>query len=816
MLENLVMLGEKNIDGNESLKEIFNFKKKEIISGFKLGYSTQERIINTLKSCSENKIIELPNVIFYKNNKKMKIMNEVDRIITVEKDTKFQNFIVFSKTKFQKNKEPKSIKISEDEILVLEKHSCNFIEVKTSMNFLLNENKTIKNEYFKSKTPSEISSITSKNEKPENKICKNINKFLELFKNFNKNFKTINLIIIIDSYFQKKYINKAETFIKSLPKQIVDFNLLFVHIESDITYAYDLDRYQKIEFEAETKDKEIKKLKTDGMEKDEEIKGLKTEINKLNDEMSQMKNHLDALIKKDKIREIEENIRKEKFDGCLMNIIKENEEIIKQDKKNFIIGQYYNDSFKTIDNLISSKNGFNVLIDFKTFIRLTYTKENMVLIDNIRDKYISDLKLLSTLRINKLILLVDFVFILDIKKIMTNYFQRHNLIIKIANNGENILFLLSFQEQKNSGNKYSFLFEENILSYDKVDLNEISNLSYFLNYCHEIIKSINNDNLKNFPLYDPFIEKNHYFLSIIKTKAEKNGEIVVIVCGPLIDYEDLLLQLYENNYKYIIILFQSYYFEYDETVCNKVSLFYFKKKADFTIQISEMMESIYDSETIYLTFFGEPSKNNVAIIDKINARVLFKFKVKKNSNNTGKIYVLDENNIIDHNIKALFEKVNLKNNKDNDILIEEPFNIIYSYLINKYDKSNVVLLNPDKSEDNQNIQKIISTNGNECINEYLLQFLNNKNNMKYNLIISTNNQYLEDEKKMKHKFLNKEKLINIKNHLKEKGIFCFYLFLSNKYLEDKIREKLEIVFKAANIFIYNYKLCYLVICSNDY
>ena len=65
------------------------------------------------------------------------------------------------------------------------------------------------------------------------------------------------------------------------------------------------------------------------MEKDEEIKGLKTEINKLNDEMSQMKNHLDALIKKDKIREIEEYIRKEKFDGCLMNIIKENEEMIK-------------------------------------------------------------------------------------------------------------------------------------------------------------------------------------------------------------------------------------------------------------------------------------------------------------------------------------------------------------------------------------------------------------------------------------------------------------------------------------------------------
>ena len=37
MLENIVLLGEKNLDKKETLKEVFNFKKREIISGFKLG-----------------------------------------------------------------------------------------------------------------------------------------------------------------------------------------------------------------------------------------------------------------------------------------------------------------------------------------------------------------------------------------------------------------------------------------------------------------------------------------------------------------------------------------------------------------------------------------------------------------------------------------------------------------------------------------------------------------------------------------------------------------------------------------------------------
>ena len=151
----------KNLYKDETLEEVFNFKRREIISGFRLGFSIQERIINTLKLNSDNNILELPNVIFYKKNKYKKIYNEVDRVITVEKDTVIKNFMVFSKTIFKKGKYPISKKVCENETLMLKKNSCNFIEVKTSMNYLLNEDRQINSDYFKGKTPSEISSVHS-------------------------------------------------------------------------------------------------------------------------------------------------------------------------------------------------------------------------------------------------------------------------------------------------------------------------------------------------------------------------------------------------------------------------------------------------------------------------------------------------------------------------------------------------------------------------------------------------------------------------------------------------------------------------------
>ena len=536
-------------------------------------------------------------------------------------------------------------------------------------------------------------------------------------------------------------------------------------------------------------------------------------ISELSTEMSQMKQQIDKLLKENKEKEIEEILIKEKYDTFLEKIIKDNNNLITQSKINYIIGEYYCDSFVTVRKIIQSETQYNILIDFKSFIKLYYSKDNLYLIEDIEKKHIEEIKKIASLNINKLILLVDFVFLMNIIKIMNTHFKEKDLIIKAAYNGTYRMFLLSFEERTNSENKCSFLFKENILSYEEINLNEIpnSNLYNFINYYYEINEYLDKNNLEYFPIYEPSLGNNHFFLTM-KTSSCKNENFVILICAPLIDYEDLILDFYESSYKYIIILFQAYYFEYNENISDAVSQFFFKKNADFTVKIPENMEEINDGKDQYLASFIDPSKNKLAIIDKNKARVLFKFKANKIEN---KKYKIEVKNVIDKKIKIMTEKINQKNDKFNDILIEEQFNIIYSYLNDKYKESNIILLNGNKNEENENIRKIISTSEIQGNNNYLLEFLNNNKDSKFDLIISCNSLYLEDENKIKHKFLKKEKLENIKIHLNENGIFCFYLFLNNKYLEEKIREKLEIVFDKENICIYNHKLDYIILCIND-
>ncbi len=49
---------------NDTIEQVFELKKKEIISTFRYGYSVQERIINFLKVNSGDNIVELYKKIF--------------------------------------------------------------------------------------------------------------------------------------------------------------------------------------------------------------------------------------------------------------------------------------------------------------------------------------------------------------------------------------------------------------------------------------------------------------------------------------------------------------------------------------------------------------------------------------------------------------------------------------------------------------------------------------------------------------------------------------------------------------------------------
>jgi len=135
------MLGEKDKDrsilNKNNILELYEFKKKEVISHFRYGYSIQERLISFLLKKDINKqLFELPNIIFFQKNMKHKIFSEMDRIFLSKSDITFDNAKIYSK---YISKDNKFEIIKEGEFLKMEKDFLNFIEVKSSIMTLSKE-----------------------------------------------------------------------------------------------------------------------------------------------------------------------------------------------------------------------------------------------------------------------------------------------------------------------------------------------------------------------------------------------------------------------------------------------------------------------------------------------------------------------------------------------------------------------------------------------------------------------------------------------------------------------------------------------------
>jgi len=80
-------------------------------------------------------------------------------------------------------------------------------------------------------------------------------------------------------------------------------------------------------------------------------------------------------------------------------------------------------------------------------------------------------------------------------------------------------------------------------------------------------------------------------------------------------------------------------------------------------------------------------------------------------------------------------------------------------------------LNDIKKEWEKDNRKIITTNVTTGINQYLFEYINQKENALFDLIISVENLFFEKERSVKHKLIKKDKLMNIKSHSKEMDVF---------------------------------------------
>ena len=808
-LLNIISLGEIKdpLIDLKVLKDVFYNKKREIISNFRFDCTTQERIMNAFISNSNKEIKELPNVIFFEKNNFKKTYVEIGRIITVEEQTTISNFLVYLETEFKNGKEVNKNSFIKGRELILPKNSCNFIEIKTSVDDF--KGKYNKNEHYI--TPLEISSINEQSNVDENisnskiianQIMTKMIEFIDLYNNINIKYSQINLIIIVDSFFTHDFIDIAEKFSENLidNDKLQDFNLFFVHIESQVLRISERNIIKNLEKNIKIKEEEINMLKDDLTAKTEEI-------NKLKNESTQLKIYFDKKLNeyknKDRMRKIKKKLRNLIYDEILnQEIQKDQEEIEKDSTNNYIIGNYKNNSFQNIKikKLNSIKNKFNVILDFQTFIRLDYTEKNFDLINDIKEKHLEKIKIFSKKEVNKLILVVDFIFVLLIKEIKENYFKNKAITIKPITvksqclKEENIFYIISFE----NSNSNSIIFKDDIILYNEIDIQKISDVNNFIRFYYELKNIDPQKDLEDFPIYEPITEKSDLYIDIRKTDC-KNGKIIALIVESFYNIEDLNLGIYENSYTYIILLYQGYFFDFPKEKCQLYSKYFLKNENSETIILSPGISSVMEENNIYLGIFDDVDKCKAVLIDEKNFFILFKFKLlRKNESDNIEIenYKLNTNNIIDKNIKIIMEKLKFTNNKNFNVLIDEPFNIINNYVKSNYKKLKITLLS---KENNKNIKSKISTTENNEINGNILSYLINNENDTFNIIISVYPTFDIE---------NNIKLIN--EHLKQGGVFCFYMFSKNKYLMEGKKKEIEDVFNVSLFFNHSY---YIFICA---
>lgn len=183
------------------------------------------------------------------------------------------------------------------------------------------------------------------------------------------------------------------------------------------------------------------------------------------------------------------------------------------------------------------------------------------------------------------------------------------------------------------------------------------------------------------------------FLFNVKKTDYKKGDIAIFIADQF--FEDVLKPNFEeSSYSYILILFHLFFLTLDEEKC-KILCNYFFSTENFKIyNLTYEYISIIQENNKYLMLLDEKEMNALIAYEE-NGRVQFKFKLKRKNesdNMQKENYEINVDNIIDKKIKIIMDKVKFSNIKDFNTLIDEPFNIIYKYIISKSKNCKITLL----------------------------------------------------------------------------------------------------------------------------
>lgn len=838
---------EENID-YDKLKILYDFKKRDVISSFRLGYSTQERIISMIIHNHENYLEEMPNVIFYYKNNKNKRYLEVDRILFSKEEINFPNIKVYYKAEYPINGPNSKKDFVKGEELKFEKNSINFIEVKSSINGLIKESDKDEETDQKviidklNKTPSDLSSQSSKSsdnvekKKKISKHFKHLEEFLELYRSFNTKYEKINLIYIIDSFFSKDFFNVVEKFSANyLPgKLLVPFDLQFVEIESDAIFIHesniiqemndDFEKYkksadkkyyemetkaneqlincQKIQnqfnaFQEESKEK-YEKLKIDSEANYNQLNNLyknlnedstekSKQISEMKEQLSSLNSQMREINNKNNYKKMKKKIRKNIYKNNIMEKYINISDITSKKENNIIIGNYYHEKFNTIEKIHLCNIVYDNIIDLKTFVNIDSTLKEPNILSTVESKYRDNLETYIDSQFKRLTFFSDFLFFKKLLGVCIKEFK--GKIITIFQDLDDVFSFVI--KEKNSDNAFSE-FKTNIPGVkDYVNLDKCKNIENFIDYYFELKSLDLSKDLVDFHIYNPYKDEDEFFITKYNNDL-KDDRVGVLIYNHL--SEDVKTHVNKLKQKYINILLILDKYNSEANIINSISNFFYKDKNFFISMVPDIIyKQLYASKDKKIF---EIEDNRIVFDSTFNC-IQYLYKIDKNKN----IRLKEKKDIIDKNMIPLYDSLNkIYRNKKFSVLIEEPLSIISLYFVNLF-KFNIFLIQSSYDKDLMttilnNIQRKFNHTHGKNIFDYL-----KNGEKKFHLIIIENNIFPDDKNAFipNQEYLKPENMNLFKNRLEDEGRIYFHVLLRNKYLFDSVKKKYEEYFVIKEI-----------------
>ena len=898
----------------ESLEKIYDFKKREIISTFRMGYSIQERIVSIILKNAKDKIKELPNILFYEKNNKKKLYQEVDRILLPQEEIIIPKIKVYYKCKYSSGVTNVN-KFEKGEALKLEKNDIYFIEVKNSIGRLpkgkekdkekeenKEENKEDKEEpnkkaeegkiknakkeekndeinnadkdgkvkserkkgkkgiFITNKTPSNLSSKTSKSEDYSKKLpsnhFKHIKDFLELYKFCHINFGNKNIVYIIDSIFPYDFFETVEKFVNYYLEEVTNetFCIQFGQIEPDEIFLHETNVLDEIkdEFQKFKKDskEQYEKLQNDSKlninnlkeeykknidevrkkEKDqnEEFKLYKSEaankydllnnmyinlnknmkekddqMNKLNNIIENMNKELNSWKQKEQLRQLKKKTNEKILLKFVLNkYIKV--ELLNKKEDNLIIGDYFHEKFITSKTLFLNEiNYYENIIDLVSFARSNYSVNDEAIINILENKYEKKLKIYSKIKFNNLLLFSDCIFF---KKFITIFKEKFNdkkmtIIPMIEDN----LFIIKLEPKKEKN--INSEFQINIPGLNGyVNIDKCKNMLNFIDYIFELKEIDIFKNIVDFHIYNPYTDQEELFISSFNNDVY-NEKLLICIYNDLCNIPALVLEGLKNEYKYMLLIYDRKNLS-DETI-NSVGNYFYRDKQ---IKIYRAPQLIYDKLMDLEKEQILKCENKNIVYNKSFSHVHYLYKF--NNNGTINLNFNNADEIPDNNIKALYKNL-VKQNALKNILIEEPTSIISLLLKNKDKSLNIVQLqNNCEKNIRKKIREKTQINFTLIKNKNIINYLKDRED-KYDAIIFENDSFPDENKGIipDKEYFKQDNLSLFMNHLNNSGRIYIHLLIRNKYLYNFVEKEISEKFKIINS-IKLFELEFLLICSH--